>query len=61
MNTENTIKKDLERIGIMQKSYAIYLGISKQCLNYRLKRKETIEERNKFKEFLTKEVRDIKQ
>ncbi len=52
MNTKNTIKKNLERIGIIKKNYAIYLGISKQCLNYRLKRKETIEEREEFEVFL---------
>lgn len=70
MNIKNTIKKDLQSIGLIQKIYAEYLGVSEQCLSYRLNRKETLEERNEFEAFLqskginlkdNKEVSDIKE
>ena len=52
MNTENTIKKDLELIGVKHKCYAEYLGISQAAVSKRLKRKETREERDGFEAFL---------
>ena len=52
MNIENTIKKDLEFMGIKQVEYAKYLEISQAAVSKRLQRKATREERDGFEAFL---------